>query len=137
MWKNNSHPHTTESKEKIRQAALKSNHRRLCRSVRQYTKLDGSIVQLDSSWEEMLAKRLDALLINWERPVPMKWVDKNGISRNYFPDFYLPDYNLYLDPKNPAAYKQQIEKVTWLKENVPNLIFLLTIEEIQTYAPVA
>lgn len=126
-------PLSEQAKANIKAGCLKSNHRRLCKSVRQYIKLDGTIVQLDSSWEEMLAIRLDALSINWVRPGPMKWLDSKGNWRNYFPDFYLPDHNLYLDPKNPCAYNQQIEKVTWLKANVSNLLFLLSVEDIEGF----
>lgn len=127
--------HTEESKKLISIKALKSNHRRLVKSVRDYIKNDGTVVKLDSSWEEELAKRLDYLNIEWIRPNPIKWIDKNNTERNYFPDFYLPKYDMYLDPKNPAAYKQQNEKVTWLKNNVKNLKFLLTINEIKNYTP--
>ena len=28
------------------------------------------------------------------------WEDSNGLKHRYYPDFYLPDYNVYLDPKN-------------------------------------
>ena len=127
--------HSDETKEKIRDKAIKSNHRRLVRSVREYIKKDGSTVMLDSSWEEMLAKRLDEQNIEWVRPGPMKWVDSTGRQRNYFPDFYLPESDLFLDPKNPAAMKQQNEKVTWLKQNVKNLVFLCNEEDIETFSP--
>lgn len=127
--------HSDETKEKISKKALNSNHRRLVKSVREYTKKDGTKLLLDSSWEESLAKRLDNLNINWVRPGPLKWIDKENKVRNYFPDFYLLDYDLYLDPKNPAAYKQQIEKVNWLKNNIKNLIFIFSLEEILNYTP--
>lgn len=136
-YSNYGSPHTEESKEKIRRGALSSGHRRLVRSIRPYVKQDGTVIMLDSSWEELLAKRLDFLKVSWERPLPIKWIDKNGDIRNYFPDFYLPDYNLYLDPKNPIAMVQQQEKVNWLKVNVKNLIFLHSIKEIEIYTPVA
>ena len=135
VFSNNGRPHTPESKEKISQGALNSNHRRLVRSIRTYVKKDGTVVELDSSWEELLAKRLDDLDVEWHRPQPMKWIDSTGKKRNYFPDFYLPEFDLYLDPKNPAAFKQQHEKVSWLKLNVQNLVFLTTLEEIKNYSP--
>lgn len=28
------------------------------------------------------------------------WKNENGIEHRYYPDFYLPEYNVYLDPKN-------------------------------------
>ena len=135
VFANNGRPHTPEAKEKISQAALNSNHRRLVRSIRTYVKKDGSTVELDSSWEELLAKRLDDLGVEWDRPGPMKWIDSTGKKRNYFPDFYLPEFDLYLDPKNPTAFKQQHEKVSWLKLNVHNLVFLTTLDEIKNYSP--
>lgn len=127
--------HTDETKNKMREKAIASNHRRLVRSIREYVRKDGTAVMLDSSWEELLAKRLDDLNVDWVRPESMKWIDSQGRSRNYFPDFYLPKYDLLLDPKNPAAMKQQIEKITWLKENVKNLRFLHNEEEIRSFLP--
>jgi len=127
--------HSIESKEKMRQKALSSDHRRLVRSVREYVKKDGTTIKLDSSWEEALAKRLDELNINWERPSAIPWIDKNGVKRHYFPDFYLLDYDLYLDPKNPVAYKVQIEKINCLKKQVTNLIFLTELEECKNFSP--
>lgn len=57
-------------------------------------------VYLGSSYELSLAKSLDENSIIWCRPSPLKWIDKNNNERRYFPDFYLPDYDIYLDPKN-------------------------------------
>ena len=119
--------HSTETKEKIRVAALKSKHRRLCKSTRKYIKLTGEIVLLDSSWEEIIAKKLDQTNIEWIRPKDtLKWIDKNNIEHNYFPDFYIPKYDLYLDPKNPIAFLNQIEKVNYIQKHYKNVIFIKT-----------
>lgn len=126
-------PHTEKSKKLIQEKALASAHRRLVRSIRDYTKKDGTVVKLDSSWEEILAKRLDDLDISWIRPESTQWIDKNGVKHNYFPDFYLTEYNLYLDPKNKIAYNTQIEKIECLKVQMPNLIFLTTKEECSNF----
>jgi hypothetical protein len=128
-------PHTAQTKEILRQKALASPHRRLVRSIRSYTQKDGTIVQLDSSWEEALAKRLDETNITWVRPGPIKYVDSNNITRNYFPDFYLPDYDVFLDPKNPYAFNAQIKKINCLTEQVKNLIILKTLDECMNYIP--
>lgn len=127
--------HTEEAKEKIRKKALSSKHRRLVKSVRKYVCKNGEVVQLDSSWEEALAKRLDFLNIRWTRPKePLVWYD-NDTPHHYFPDFWLEDFKLFLDPKNPAAFKQQAKKVKWLKENIKNVVFLTTLEECVNYIP--
>ena len=128
--------HSPESRKKISIAARNSKHRRLLRSTQEYTKTDGSKVLLDSSWEVALAVRLDELSIQWSRPaIPLTWVDNQGNCRNYFPDFYLEKYNIYLDPKNKEAFKKQKEKVDWLLINRPDVIFLHTLEECKNYLP--
>jgi len=72
-------------------------------------------VVLESSWELKVAEELDKLLIKWERPAPIPWKDQKGIMRLYYPDFYLPEYDLYLDPKNEYCMtigKDKMKKVS-------------------------
>lgn len=126
--------HSNDTKNIIKQKALASPHRRLLRSIKEYKCKDNSIVMLDSSWEVALAKRLDEINVLWIRPqTPMVWIDSEGQSRHYFPDFYLPEYDLYLDPKNPVAFKAQEEKIDWLIANVKNLRFLKSLNECNTF----
>jgi len=135
---NRSYPGWTQSaetKQVLREKALASPHRRLLRSIRDYIKKDGTIVKLDSSWEEALAIRLDATDVAWDRPSPIKWIDERGASHNYFPDFYLPEYDVYLDPKNPYAIKSQLGKLSCLKDQLPNLIILTTLDECKNFTP--
>lgn len=48
----------------------------------------------------VVAKELDENQIKWERPSYFIWKDDTGNEHRYYPDFYLPEYNVYLDPKN-------------------------------------
>jgi hypothetical protein len=120
--------HKPETIEILRKKALASNHRRLRKGVIEY---NGYL--LDSSWELALAIRLDELEIKWTRPEPIKWIDESGLEHNYFPDFYLEKYDLYLDPKNPAAYQNQQKKIDILKKTIPNLRFILTLKECKEF----
>jgi len=115
---------TDSEKEIDRQAALKSNHQRVCKKTVEYICLDGSIVKLDSSWEVRLAKLLDENSIKWVRPKPLPWIDKKGIKHNYFPDFYLLEYNVFLDPKNDYAIEVQRDKLKALSEQYDNIIIM-------------
>lgn len=83
-----------------------------------YQHINGSTILLESSWELEIAKFLDEYKIDWIRPEYIKWVDSSGKIRNYYPDFYLPKYNLYLDPKNPYAMKQDVEKMKYISSKV-------------------
>ncbi len=124
--------HTEETKKKLSEIAKKQTHRRLLRSTRMYNG-----VMLDSSWEEALAVRLDELGVKWIRPSqPLKYT-LNEEERNYFPDFYLPDFDLYLDPKNPHAFKVQKPKIDVISTSIPNLVFIRTLDECKSYVPIA
>lgn len=121
--------HTEESKQLIREKALASPHRRLKKGVVEYKG-----ILLDSSWELELAKRLDELEIKWVRPDPIPWVDEEGVTRNYFPDFYLEDYDLFLDPKNPHAIKVQKKKLDCLLTQYKNIVIIDSIEKCKQYS---
>lgn len=125
---NVSRPHTEETKELIRQKALLSPHRRLKKSTIKYKG-----VLLDSSWELVLAKRLDELDIKWIRPDPILWIDSSGTKHHYFPDFYLPDFDLYLDPKNPQAVRVQKNKLELLLKQHSNIKILYSKLECEKF----
>ena len=65
-----------------------------------YNPYEDKEVLLESSWEVTIAKLLIEKKIEWIRPKFIKWIDATGITRRYFPDFYLPKFDMYLDPKN-------------------------------------
>ena len=58
-------------------------------------------VKLDSTYELLLAKDLDMNNIKWEKCTQaLSYVTPSKETHGYIPDFYLPDYDIYLDPKN-------------------------------------
>lgn len=125
--------HSNETRLKISQAAKKSNHQRVCKSTHPYIDKNGRIFKFDSTWEDALADRLDFLDIKWERPSPIEYTLPNETQpRKYYADFYLPDYNLYLDPKNPYCCEQQKEKITILQTFI-NLKILHSLSECHQF----
>lgn len=60
----------------------------------------GEKVNLQSSYELKVAKSLDENNIKWIRPKYFFWNDCNNKKHRYYPDFYLIDYDVYLDPKS-------------------------------------
>jgi hypothetical protein len=121
--------HSEASKQKLREKALASPHRRLRKGIINYKG-----ILLESSWELALAKRLDELEIKWVRPDPIPWIDDEGVTHNYFPDFYLSDYNLFLDPKNPQAKKVQEKKLKCLLNQYDNIIIIDTLSECKNFS---
>lgn len=120
--------HTEKTKQLLRHKALASPHRRLKKSTVEYKG-----ILLDSSWELELAKRLDELGIEWYRPDPLPWIDEAGIKHNYFPDFYLPKYDKYLDPKNKHAIKVQENKLKILFTQYKNIDIIDSLEGCKTF----
>lgn len=78
---------------------------------------NGEVLKLESTWELEIAKWLDEKHIEWIRPAHIPWKDSKGKLRRYFPDFFLPKYNLYLDPKNSYQIKISQEKLKLITEN--------------------
>jgi hypothetical protein len=60
---------------------------------------------LESYHELVVANELDKHDIHWIRPQPLYLSD----GRRYEPDFYLKEYDMYLDPKS-AWYAKALEK---------------------------
>lgn len=53
----------------------------------------------DSPFEIEIAKQLDTLNINWIRNTTRFYYIYNDKRRYYIPDFYISDYNLYIETK--------------------------------------
>lgn len=85
-----------------------------------FNKHQNKTVLLESSWEYDLAQWLDEQNIVWGRPRYIKWYDEiKQKERLYYPDFYLPEINLYLDPKNPTAMKLEKYKMDQVSKLIP------------------
>lgn len=96
-------------------------------------------VKLGSSFELSVAISLDENNIRWVKPKGMKYLDNNGIQRTYFPDFYLPDFDVYLDPKNDFLIKnpnpyhgyKDSDKIKWAEEYNSVRILILDKEHLE------
>jgi hypothetical protein len=85
----------------------------------------GNEVCLQSSYEKRTAEILDALSIKWTRPKHLKYDNKK-----YFPDFFLIDKNIYLDPKNDFLAIKDKEKIEKVCEQNNVIILILTNDQI-------
>lgn len=88
-----------------------------------YSKFAGK-VWLESSYEYKVAVELDNNNISWVRPKSLFYTLDN-IQRRYYPDFFLADYNVYLDPKNDYLIVKDKEKIeSVINQNKVNVIIL-------------
>lgn len=79
-----------------------------------------------------MANRLDELNVKWKRDksIKLKYLSKSGRKRNYIPDFYLPDYDIYIEVKGywTEAAKHKMKDVQ--KRNTVKIIILESLSEI-------
>ena len=113
------HPHTPESKQKLREHALRNGLGGF--HMRRGIYYNG--IKLDSSYEVLLAEDFDKNNVRWIRPTRFLY-RINDVDHYYTPDFYLPDYDVYLDPKNdflieninPSLGYSDVEKIHLVEE---------------------
>lgn len=92
---------------------------------------------LGSSYELTVVKDLEKNNIQWETCKRFNYIDNTGKKRTYTPDIYLPEYDLYLDPKNdflinnlnPRLGFKDIDKIRWVSEQ--NNIKILVLNKTQ------
>lgn len=123
-----------ESRQRLRESAI----RRGLGGVRQTKKILYNGVKLGSTYEIELAKDLDANNIKWNIPKRIKYFDLNNKLHYYSPDLYLPDYNIYLDPKNdflinninPRLGYKDSDKIKWVCEQNNIKVFILNKNQL-------
>lgn len=120
--------------------SIKAKNNPNCGGETNHKRFEYNGIHMDSSWELEIAQYMDDQNIEWQRTrkIMFWWTDKNGLKRRYYPDFYLPKYDLYLDPKNKYLLKLDEYKLNQvIKENNINLIYGhrdLILEKLKTWA---
>lgn len=76
--------------------------------------------------EEEFAKILSFYQIRWEyepRTFPLAWDSEGNIIESFTPDFYLPDFDLYIELtlQKPRVMSEKLKKIKKLKELYPNI----------------
>lgn len=117
-WESNPRKFCSSECRTISHMNFKKNHHGNKKLFKYINPTDKKIVILESTWELKIAEYLDSLNIIWTRPEPIPWNDHNNKSHLYYPDFYLPKHNLYLDPKNPYVMELDKEKMSIVNKQI-------------------
>jgi hypothetical protein len=66
-----------------------------------YSPYVGDTVTVQGTWEKKYAEWLNTKNIPWTktRTIKFNWIDDQGINRIYYPDFFLPETNEYVEIK--------------------------------------
>jgi hypothetical protein len=106
--------HSKESKSIMSKKASENN--RGGRS--KWYKVNGISVQ--GTWERDIAYKLNDLGVIWNRPKPLKYMRYDGKDSHYTPDFYLPEFDMYLEVKG-FWWGRDKEKMQNIYDQYPNL----------------
>jgi len=125
-WKG--HPCSEETRKKVSEKQRNNSYRRIMRHTQEYHG-----ILYDSFWEIEMAKRLEFLNEQFERPKnPIKYLDAEGKQHNYFPDFWIPSIQKFIEVKNPYLFEND-NKVQILKAKRSDIIWLTSLEQIQSF----
>lgn len=103
---------------------LKPNSGR-CKHIK-YTQKDGLVVDLQGSWEEKFVIFLDTQNVMWERNRVGYKYTFNGRTHQYFPDFRLNEYDVYVEVK---GYETERDREKW--RQFPFDLLVVKKDEIQ------
>lgn len=97
-----------------------------------YTKADGTEVIMDSTWETKLAILLDRLEIKWDRGnhLVLDYQTPRGRKRKYIPDFYLPDYDIYVEVKGYWTDAARLKVADVEKRHGIKILVLESLREV-------
>jgi len=104
-----------------------------CGGETNYKRFKYKEITMDSSWEVELAQWMDDNNIKWirDKKICLYWKDEKGDLRRYYPDFYLPDLNIYLDPKNKYLQEKDAFKLSRVKEHQTITLYTGYLDEIK------
>lgn len=122
--------HTSDTKSKIsitQRENIRKNPSSIksCGRAKKYN-YNGTI--LDGSWELLVAQYLDDNSIEWTRPRnPFTYIFQNK-THLYYPDFYIPKYDIFVEVK---GYKRKVDEIKWKSVTDQNKnIIILSITQI-------
>lgn len=99
-----------------------------CKKYNYYSPIAGEI-KVDGTWELKVARYLDTINVSWQRNKKrFDYIRPNGVKSTYQPDFYIKDWNCYIEVKgyetdlDRAKWSQFPEKLqVWRKKEINNL----------------
>ena len=126
--------HTDERKKKMSEHAKKNGLGGVTQS--RWIRYKGKI--LGSSYELELVQVLERHNIKWQTCKKFSYIDIKGKARTYTPDIYIPDYDIYLDPKNnylieninPNLGFKDSEKIDWVMKQNNVVIHILNKDQL-------
>lgn len=95
-----------------------------------HTRPDGELVKLQGTWEVVFARHMDSLNLDYHaHKGRLTYIDLNGAERSYYPDFYIPMWDTYIDVKGAFFTDLQKQKFNFIKSSNPDINICLIGKE--------
>ena len=120
------HLHNEEAKNKISKKRIEFLKNNPNQNINWY-KINGKKVQ--GKWEKCFAERLNNLGIKWDR-ITLRYDN----HRRYTPDFYLPEYNLYVEVKGFMRERDKYKMWKVLSSNDINIKVISSLYDINNFS---
>lgn len=94
-------------------------------------------IKLDSPWEAIFVKRLDDSDVKWVKNhnVKFEYTREDGTQTYATPDFWLPDYGIFVDPHSKKLMSKDKGKIKILEEKYGGMIVWLdTIDKCKNFS---
>lgn len=84
---------------------------------------------MDSGAEKAFAIRCDELKIKWikNKDIFFKYLDTNNKERKYYPDFFLPEYNIWVEIKG-KFYEDKDPNFEYKMKSINNILLIYSTE---------
>ena len=120
--------HSLESRQQISNSSSERNNGMIkCKYFDVYCPYENRNVKVQGTWEKKFAEILNEKNIKWkkDRTYSLKYIF-DGLEKNYFPDFFLPERNEYIEIKghwfkSPDGRVDDKRKMRLVAENNPTL----------------
>lgn len=115
-------------KNTVRKYPQSYSARNICGRTKSIDIIDsyGNNTKVNGSWELKVANYLNNNNIKWTNIIDGFSYVWNGSVHLYYPDFYLPEYNLYIEVK---GYQRNRDLCKW--EQFPHNIIIIKLNEIK------
>lgn len=95
-----------------------------------HVKPNGEIIKLQGTWEVVLARHMDVIEVDYEtHKGRISYTDGNSFERSYYPDFYVPMWDAYIDVKGAFFTELQKQKFEFIKSSNPDINICLVTKE--------
>jgi len=95
----------------------------------EHKRQDGTTVKVQGTWELAFVEWADGQGLTYDcHRGRIKYVDEAGKERSYYPDFYVHDWEAYVDVKNDYHFGLQRNKFDYVRRSNPDMKLVVLLE---------